>query len=328
MKNSTRRKISSICAAALLMVTVCSPASAAKPDQTSSISLYVNDKEVESEQRPMIVEQKVLVPLRLVSERFDQTSVNWDASKQRVTIINQNRSIELTVGDRQAVIDGHNTKLDVPPLVKDGTTYVPIRFIAESLQAAVTWKPSAKAVLIVEPSFADRQNDTFIVLIDKMIEEGKEPYEIHTTIYKNFTALQYMFDQHPYLIESFDRYRVYDVWFADDDPHQFAVRMINRAKSGDIPVYSREWIGFSEMPLSDIVLYVEPVDGKMKVTWGAEISSTDSAVPFGDSKLETGLKQATDMDWGYQKQTGKLPPSDPAFTRYFLDYFNDLVPMQ
>jgi len=79
-------------------------------------------------------------PLRYLSELLD-ADVKWTKGSQQIVIIDDlnGREIKLTVGSDNATIDGHPVTLPQPVFVDTyGTTYVPIRFIAESLGATVT----------------------------------------------------------------------------------------------------------------------------------------------------------------------------------------------
>ncbi|WMT39870.1 copper amine oxidase N-terminal domain-containing protein [Paenibacillus sp. D2_2] len=80
------------------------------------------------------------VPLRYVSELLD-AEVKWTKGSKEIVITDDlnGREIKLTVGSDKATIDGHPVTLPQPVFVDTyGTTYVPLRFIAESLGATVT----------------------------------------------------------------------------------------------------------------------------------------------------------------------------------------------
>lgn len=49
------------------------------------------------------------------------------------------RHIELPIKGEYATVDGKLTALDTPAYIKGGRTFVPVRFVAESLGAAVEW---------------------------------------------------------------------------------------------------------------------------------------------------------------------------------------------
>ncbi|MCM3038946.1 copper amine oxidase N-terminal domain-containing protein [Paenibacillus motobuensis] len=79
-------------------------------------------------------------PLRYLSEQLD-AEVKWTKGSQQIVIIDDlnGREIMLTVGSDKATIGGQSVTLPQPVFVhSDGTTYVPLRFIAESLGATVT----------------------------------------------------------------------------------------------------------------------------------------------------------------------------------------------
>lgn len=49
------------------------------------------------------------------------------------------KRIELVVGDKIAIVDGKSVILDVTPYIKNNRTFMPVRFISESLGANVLW---------------------------------------------------------------------------------------------------------------------------------------------------------------------------------------------
>ena len=64
-----------------------------------------------------------------------------------------NGAIVLSIGSNAALIDGQKTKIDpndtaVTPIVENGTTLVPIRFVSESLKADVAWDGAAQTVTV------------------------------------------------------------------------------------------------------------------------------------------------------------------------------------
>ncbi|MNN54232.1 hypothetical protein D3C81_1690350 [compost metagenome] len=66
--------------------------------------------------------------------------MKWVKGSKQITIIDDitGEKIVLTVGSNKASVNGKAVNLTQAPFVyKDGTTYVPLRFIAESLGADV-----------------------------------------------------------------------------------------------------------------------------------------------------------------------------------------------
>jgi hypothetical protein len=60
--------------------------------------------------------------------------------------------VQLTLGSRQAVIDGRQSTLDVPAQSLGGRTMVPLRFVSEALGANVDWQAVNQTVAISIPA--------------------------------------------------------------------------------------------------------------------------------------------------------------------------------
>ncbi len=56
--------------------------------------------------------------------------------------------IVLQVGNRNAIVNNANVKLDAPPVIANDRTLVPLRFIAEAFGAKVSWNPVFKLIFI------------------------------------------------------------------------------------------------------------------------------------------------------------------------------------
>lgn len=58
-------------------------------------------------------------------------------------------SVVLTIGSKNATIGGAAAKLDTAPLLKDGTTYLPLRFISDALGGVIAWDQEQKKVTVL-----------------------------------------------------------------------------------------------------------------------------------------------------------------------------------
>ena len=96
---------------------------------------------------PLIVEQRVMLPARLVAESLG-ANVEWLPAQKQVIITKDTVTIILTIGADTALVNGKAVALDSPAFIADGRTYTPIRFIAENLGANVSWNGTAKTVTI------------------------------------------------------------------------------------------------------------------------------------------------------------------------------------
>ncbi len=101
-------------------------------------SLYLNPGPIERAGR-------VFVPLRGIFERLGATVVyaagTINATKGPTTV-------SLHIGSTQATVSGQPQSLDVAPFIVGATTYVPLRFIAQSLGAQVGYDANTRVVAI------------------------------------------------------------------------------------------------------------------------------------------------------------------------------------
>ncbi len=98
--------------------------------------------------QPEMIQGRVLVPLRGVFEAMGAT-VDWDPSTQTVMADGNGHHIRLKIGSLDANVNGHVETMDVPARIFRDTTMVPLRFLSESLGAAVDWRPENDLVAIV-----------------------------------------------------------------------------------------------------------------------------------------------------------------------------------
>ena len=110
---------------------------------------YINDKKVLLDVPPYIKNGVTLVPIRFISEAFG-AEVFWDANigKGQVKIIFEGKTIILLIDSKKAYVDGKEFPLIEAPEIKNGRTFVPIRFISEAFGASVNWNAELKEVSI------------------------------------------------------------------------------------------------------------------------------------------------------------------------------------
>jgi len=100
-----------------------------------------------SAQPPMEQNGRVLVPMRDIFEKLG-AYVEYDRANQSVNALQGGTHITLPIGGRTARVGDRNVSLDVPAQVVNGTTLVPLRFVAESLGARVDFDAGTDTVAI------------------------------------------------------------------------------------------------------------------------------------------------------------------------------------
>ncbi|MGE4214384.1 MAG: stalk domain-containing protein [Anaerotignaceae bacterium] len=115
--------------------------------QQGDISVYLNNSEMTFDTQPQIINNTTMVPLRAIFEAMDY-EVYWDDDTKIVTGISNENIIQLTINNSTAYKNGESITIETPPQIVDGSTLVPLRFIAESASATVDWDETTRTVYI------------------------------------------------------------------------------------------------------------------------------------------------------------------------------------
>lgn len=111
----------------------------------ANVTVTVDGRALPSQPAPILSEGRVLVPLRAV---FEALQAQVDYRDSTITASRQGKEIQLRPGENKALVDGTQVLLDAPARLVSGTTYVPLRFVAQSLGETVVWNASSKSVVI------------------------------------------------------------------------------------------------------------------------------------------------------------------------------------
>lgn len=115
--------------------------------ENKNIKVFVNGKQLKTDVSSQIVNDRALVSIRAISEAIG-AKIEWTQKTKTVTVLKDNKNIKLQIGSKKAYIDGKEVTLDAAAILKNDTTLVPIRFIAESFGADVSWDHPTRTVII------------------------------------------------------------------------------------------------------------------------------------------------------------------------------------
>lgn len=96
-------------------------------------TLFIDGKKVvfSNNNQPLIVNGTTLVPFRPIFEQLG-LKVIWKSKTNQVIGESSNLNITITVGSTKAFVNYLTMNMPVAPTRINGTTYIPLRFIAES----------------------------------------------------------------------------------------------------------------------------------------------------------------------------------------------------
>lgn len=95
---------------------------------------------------PVLRDNALLVPMRELFEAFG-AKVKYEEG--RITATREGRVIQLTVHSKTLIVDGKTTQVNVPPTYVNGKTYVPLRFLSQTLGASVQWNAALGEASII-----------------------------------------------------------------------------------------------------------------------------------------------------------------------------------
>lgn len=98
--------------------------------------------------KPLIINGRTMVPIRAIVEAMGGT-VDWDGNTKKITLKARGNTVEMWLGKKDIKVNGEDKKMDISAAIKNGRTFVPVRFAAENLNTKVDWINSTKEVVIV-----------------------------------------------------------------------------------------------------------------------------------------------------------------------------------
>lgn len=111
------------------------------------ILVMVNGKYLDFDVAPVVMNDRVLVPMRAIFEALG-ANVTWMGDTQTIFAVRGTDIITMQLGQDFFFKNEEKLALDTPSFATDGRTLVPIRAVAEALNTQVFYNPNTKTVVI------------------------------------------------------------------------------------------------------------------------------------------------------------------------------------
>lgn len=111
------------------------------------IKLFVNGKQLITDVSPVAVDGRTMVPVRSIFEKLG-AEVTWINSSKQIIVKTASKRIVLTLDKTKAYVNNESAVMDTPPMVINGRTLIPVRFVSEKLGYKVEWDDKDRAVHI------------------------------------------------------------------------------------------------------------------------------------------------------------------------------------
>ena len=122
--------------------------------EPAKVKILLDGKTITFDEQPVILNNRVLVPLREIAERMG-AKVAWSENFLRaeelgiIAVSKGNTGVLLTIGEDCVVVNRQIFYMDQAPVLLNGRTFVPVRFVAPALGAKVDWDEESQTVLIL-----------------------------------------------------------------------------------------------------------------------------------------------------------------------------------
>ena len=165
MQTFSKRKIVTLLLAVALMILSSKPAFA---DGITSVQFFISQNSyflnasnagVDMDVFPYVDKSsgRTLVPVRYLADALG-AQTRWDAGTQTVSVSTGVYRISMVIGSTFLTVNGKTQMMDQAPVIKNGRTYLPAKWVANGLGYQVDWDAQIQDVLIwpngtQEPSF-------------------------------------------------------------------------------------------------------------------------------------------------------------------------------
>lgn len=98
-----------------------------------------------TEVAPLIENGRTMVPVRFVCEAFGGAA-DWDEASRTVTLSLHGKEISAKIGENVLFVNGERRELDVPVMISEGRTLLPLRAVSNALDKEVLYEDGFIAI--------------------------------------------------------------------------------------------------------------------------------------------------------------------------------------
>ncbi|MDO5041394.1 MAG: stalk domain-containing protein [Peptoniphilus sp.] len=109
----------------------------------------INEEAFEMDTKPFIKDDRTLVPVRFIVEAL-KGDVQYDEKNRIVNMVYDGKIIIIPIDDDKIIVNDEVITMDTTAIIKDSRTFIPIRFIAESIGMIVDYEDSTREVTLIE----------------------------------------------------------------------------------------------------------------------------------------------------------------------------------
>lgn len=119
----------------------------------TNVNIQIDGKPMQNGAGAIIMENRTMVPFRAVFEELGADTIQWDKETKTITGVKGDTTIILSIGNNVCFVNGEPQTVEVPPVILNSSTLVPLSFISEKLGYHVGWHASSKTVKIMSEEY-------------------------------------------------------------------------------------------------------------------------------------------------------------------------------
>lgn len=179
-----KTKISAFVSTALLAGTL---GMAAPAQAQGNFSIDVEDKSITFSPEPFLLNDRLMVPLRSLSEALG-ADVNYDGNTHTATIIKDDITLFLDFKTGNVTKNGAPVSMNPAPQLVNDRTMVPLRFISEAFTNKVDWNSATNKVTVFPSESTLKKRDLIkeINLKSSQAVAAKDSYQLDMTLNGQF----------------------------------------------------------------------------------------------------------------------------------------------
>lgn len=139
------KKIITILAVFTMVFCIATAVSAAKP-----IGVKVGGEHIKTDVAPEIIDGRTMLPVRAVFEAIG-AEVDYEAETKTAIATKGDTTVTFIIDSNIMTINGVEKAIDVPAMIKDNRTLVPLRACAEAFELDVEWNNNTRTAIVRMP---------------------------------------------------------------------------------------------------------------------------------------------------------------------------------
>ena len=117
----------------------------------NDIKVFLDGQAIEFDVAPIIENDRTLVPLRAIFEAMG-AEVEWDEDTRTVISAKGDDLCVFQIDNENMFVNGEAKTLDVPAMIKDDRTLIPLRAVSEAYGCNIEWDGDTYTVTITSPT--------------------------------------------------------------------------------------------------------------------------------------------------------------------------------